>query len=76
MTLNLETSSYHVRKGDFVALFPPILHMDPEIFEAPEVNKPHVGYHFCPVASSLLPVLQSTFIGDLRQLGDNFCIAL
>ncbi|XP_035295847.1 25-hydroxycholesterol 7-alpha-hydroxylase isoform X2 [Cricetulus griseus] len=36
MTLNLETSSYHVRKGDFVALFPPILHMDPEIFEAPE----------------------------------------
>ncbi|XP_012965835.1 cytochrome P450 7B1 [Mesocricetus auratus] len=36
MTLNLETSSYHVRKGDFVALFPPIQHMDPEVFEAPE----------------------------------------
>ncbi|XP_051054331.1 cytochrome P450 7B1 [Phodopus roborovskii] len=36
MTLNMETSSYQLRKGDLVALFPPILHMDPEIFEAPE----------------------------------------
>ncbi|XP_038203578.1 cytochrome P450 7B1 isoform X1 [Arvicola amphibius] len=36
MNFNLETSNYCLRKGDFVAVFPPILHMDPEVFEAPE----------------------------------------
>ncbi|XP_049997973.1 cytochrome P450 7B1 [Alexandromys fortis] len=36
MNFNLETSNYCLRKGDFVAIFPPILHMDPEVFEAPE----------------------------------------
>lgn len=36
MNFNSETSSYCLRKGDFVAIFPPILHTDPEVFEAPE----------------------------------------
>ncbi|KAL6054319.1 hypothetical protein STEG23_037320, partial [Scotinomys teguina] len=36
MSFNSETSSYCLRKGDFVAVFPPILHSDPEVFEAPE----------------------------------------
>ncbi|OBS66197.1 hypothetical protein A6R68_05262, partial [Neotoma lepida] len=36
MNFNSETSSYSLRKGDFVAVFPPILHSDPEVFEAPE----------------------------------------
>ncbi|XP_073854960.1 cytochrome P450 7B1 isoform X5 [Macaca fascicularis] len=36
LTLSAETGDYCVRKGDLVAIFPPILHGDPEIFEAPE----------------------------------------
>ncbi|XP_067888011.1 cytochrome P450 7B1 [Heterodontus francisci] len=28
-----------LRKGDWVALYPPILHMDPEVYEDPEVYK-------------------------------------
>ncbi|KAL1775582.1 25-hydroxycholesterol 7-alpha-hydroxylase, partial [Sigmodon hispidus] len=36
MNFNTETSSYRLRKGDFVAVFPPVLHSDPEVFEAPE----------------------------------------
>nr|XP_055142208.1 cytochrome P450 7B1 isoform X2 [Symphalangus syndactylus] len=36
LTLSAETGDYRVRKGDLVAIFPPILHGDPEIFEAPE----------------------------------------
>lgn len=44
MKFNLETSNYCLRKGDFVAVFPPVLHMDPEVFEAPEVNQHHVCY--------------------------------
>ncbi|XP_053415453.1 cytochrome P450 7B1 isoform X2 [Nycticebus coucang] len=35
-TLDSELKDSCVRKGDFVAFFPPILHSDPEIFEAPE----------------------------------------
>lgn len=30
--------SVSLRKGDFVALYPPALHKDPEVFEDPEVN--------------------------------------
>ncbi|EAW86877.1 cytochrome P450 family 7 subfamily B member 1 [Homo sapiens] len=36
LTLSSETGDYCVRKGDLVAIFPPVLHGDPEIFEAPE----------------------------------------
>ncbi|XP_050995906.1 25-hydroxycholesterol 7-alpha-hydroxylase [Acomys russatus] len=36
MKFNTETRSYCLRKGDFVAVFPPIIHSDPEVFEAPE----------------------------------------
>lgn len=36
MDFSLETTSYCLRKGDFVAVFPPIIHSDPEVFEAPE----------------------------------------
>ncbi|KFO25975.1 25-hydroxycholesterol 7-alpha-hydroxylase, partial [Fukomys damarensis] len=35
-TLNLETGDCCLRKGDFVALFPPAIHGDPEVFESPE----------------------------------------
>uniref|UniRef100_A0A8C9QU52 Cytochrome P450 family 7 subfamily B member 1 n=1 Tax=Spermophilus dauricus TaxID=99837 RepID=A0A8C9QU52_SPEDA len=38
-TLSSENGNYCLRKGDLIALFPPVLHGDPEIFEAPEVNK-------------------------------------
>lgn len=31
---------YTVRKGDRVAMYPPCIHMDPEIFEDPEVSIP------------------------------------
>lgn len=27
-----------LRKGDWVAIYPPILHMDPEVYEDPKVN--------------------------------------
>ncbi|KAG5204883.1 hypothetical protein MJG53_009479 [Ovis ammon polii x Ovis aries] len=36
LTLHLESQDCCLRKGDFVVIFPPILHHDPEIFEAPE----------------------------------------
>ncbi|KAM5314338.1 cytochrome P450 7B1 [Glossophaga mutica] len=36
LTLPSETRDYLLRKGDLLAIFPPILHYDPEIFEAPE----------------------------------------
>ncbi|XP_066235064.1 cytochrome P450 7B1 isoform X1 [Saccopteryx leptura] len=36
LTLPSETRDYHLRKGDLLAIFPPLLHYDPEIFEAPE----------------------------------------
>ena len=39
LTLHLESQDCCLRKGDFVVIFPPILHHDPEIFEAPEVSK-------------------------------------
>ncbi|KAG8513897.1 25-hydroxycholesterol 7-alpha-hydroxylase, partial [Galemys pyrenaicus] len=35
MTLHSETGDYRLRKGDLLAIFPPSLHNDPEIFEAP-----------------------------------------
>ncbi|KAK1332050.1 hypothetical protein QTO34_007731 [Cnephaeus nilssonii] len=38
LTLPSETGDYLLRKGDLVAIFPPLMHHDPEIFEAPEVN--------------------------------------
>lgn len=39
LTLHLESQDCCLRKGDFVVIFPPILHHDPEIFEAPDVSK-------------------------------------
>ncbi|XP_020020958.2 cytochrome P450 7B1 isoform X2 [Castor canadensis] len=36
LTLNSETGNCCLRKGDFIAIFPPIIHSDPEVFEAPE----------------------------------------
>ncbi|XP_055287626.1 cytochrome P450 7B1 isoform X1 [Moschus berezovskii] len=36
VTLHLESQDCCLRKGDFVVIFPPILHHDPEIFEAPD----------------------------------------
>ncbi|XP_032152098.1 cytochrome P450 7B1 isoform X2 [Sapajus apella] len=36
LTLSAETGDFCVRKGDLLAVFPPIFHGDPEIFEAPE----------------------------------------
>ncbi|OWK04239.1 hypothetical protein Celaphus_00016281 [Cervus elaphus hippelaphus] len=36
LTLHLESQDCCLRKGDFVVIFPPILHHDPEIFEAPD----------------------------------------
>ncbi|XP_027967928.1 25-hydroxycholesterol 7-alpha-hydroxylase [Eumetopias jubatus] len=36
LTLQSETQDYCLRKGDLVAIFPPAIHYDPEIFEAPE----------------------------------------
>lgn len=31
-----------LRKGDWIALYPQILHMDPEVYEDPKVNTPLV----------------------------------
>ncbi|XP_004680087.1 PREDICTED: 25-hydroxycholesterol 7-alpha-hydroxylase [Condylura cristata] len=36
MTIHSETGDYRLRKGDMLAVFPPTLHNDPEIFEAPK----------------------------------------
>ncbi|CAI9155280.1 unnamed protein product [Rangifer tarandus platyrhynchus] len=36
LTLHLESQDCCLRKGDFVVIFPPVLHHDPEIFEAPD----------------------------------------
>ncbi|KAM6214533.1 cytochrome P450 7B1 [Rhynchocyon petersi] len=34
--LPVKSGECHLRKGDIVAIFPPVLHKDPEIFDAPE----------------------------------------
>ncbi|XP_021052177.1 25-hydroxycholesterol 7-alpha-hydroxylase [Mus pahari] len=36
MDFSTESESYSLRKGDFLALFPPLIHNDPEIFHAPK----------------------------------------
>ncbi|XP_031232267.1 25-hydroxycholesterol 7-alpha-hydroxylase isoform X2 [Mastomys coucha] len=36
MDFSSETRSYSLRKGDFVAVFPPMIHNDPEVFNAPK----------------------------------------
>lgn len=80
LTLSAETGDYCVRKGDLVAIFPPILHGDPEIFEAPEVSK-HQAYncYFLDPAGTFL-FLPSLFLlplcssRGLRQL-DGFCFS-
>ena len=44
--------TYHVRSGDRVAMYPPFICKDPEIFEDPEVSKKHsqklssISYHY------------------------------
>lgn len=40
---NLRLNAEHsvgVRKGDIIALYPQIMHLDPEIYEDPEVCEP------------------------------------
>ncbi|KAM5211543.1 cytochrome P450 7B1 isoform 2-T2 [Hipposideros larvatus] len=39
LTLPSETGDYLLRKGDLLAIFPALLHHDPEVFEAPEGNE-------------------------------------
>ncbi|XP_053322021.1 cytochrome P450 7B1 [Spea bombifrons] len=34
--LELEDQAYSLRKGDFIAMYPPTLHRDPEVYEDPE----------------------------------------
>lgn len=36
MDFSSESRSYRLRKGDFVAVFPPTIHNDPEVFDAPK----------------------------------------
>ncbi len=37
--LNLDNNeSYHIRKDDVIALYPPMIHFDPEIYEDPLVR--------------------------------------
>ncbi|XP_028620416.1 25-hydroxycholesterol 7-alpha-hydroxylase [Grammomys surdaster] len=36
MDFSSESRSYSLRKGDFVAVFPPMIHNDPEVFDAPQ----------------------------------------
>lgn len=36
MDFSSESRSYRLRKGDFVAVFPPMIHNDPEVFDAPK----------------------------------------
>nr|XP_012618806.2 25-hydroxycholesterol 7-alpha-hydroxylase [Microcebus murinus] len=36
LTLHSEIKDFHIRKGDLVAIFPLLLHVDPEVFDAPE----------------------------------------
>ncbi|KAM5211544.1 cytochrome P450 7B1 isoform 3-T3 [Hipposideros larvatus] len=38
LTLPSETGDYLLRKGDLLAIFPALLHHDPEVFEAPEMG--------------------------------------
>ncbi|GAB1287399.1 Cytochrome P450 7B1 [Apodemus speciosus] len=38
MDFSSESGSYSLRKGDFVTIFPAMIHNDPEVFEAPEMN--------------------------------------
>lgn len=37
-TLRLEDDSYNIRKNDFVALYPQLMHFDPEIYADPTVS--------------------------------------
>ena len=37
--------AYHIRKDDVIALYPPMLHFDPEIFEDPYVSLCHDQTH-------------------------------
>ncbi|XP_019520924.1 PREDICTED: 25-hydroxycholesterol 7-alpha-hydroxylase isoform X2 [Hipposideros armiger] len=47
LTLPSETGDYLLRKGDLLAIFPPLLHHDPEVFEAPEMRLRQLrGFNF------------------------------
>lgn len=44
--------SYHIRKDDVIALYPPLLHFDPEIYEDPLVSVPLASkYRVCGIYS-------------------------
>ncbi|KAM4864857.1 cytochrome P450 7B1 [Thomomys bottae] len=36
LMISSDTSDYYLRKGELIAIFPPMLHNDAEVFEAPE----------------------------------------
>jgi cytochrome P450 len=37
-TLHLEDGSYNIRKDDIIALYPQLIHLDPEIYPDPMVS--------------------------------------
>lgn len=83
LTLPSETGDYLLRKGDLVAIFPPLMHHDPEIFEAPEVNSHRAGHCYFLYAASTFLFLLSSFClclsppcsrWHLREF-DDFCFS-
>lgn len=44
-TLHLENGFYNIRKDDIVALYPQLLHFDPEIYADPLVSIYHSALH-------------------------------
>lgn len=75
LTLHLESQDCCLRKGDFVVIFPPILHHDPEIFEAPDVSKHPASIaplRCCKYVPSLVVSLLPPFSRkNLRELNDS-----
>ena len=62
-----EQRSAPVRKGDVIALYPQMMHMDPEIFTDPEV-RPH-SLLVTQKLETIKQTLKLTFIFALRMLG-------
>lgn len=58
-----ENHEVSLRKGDLFAIFPPILHMDPEVYEEPQVRVDcYCTYDHRHISATRLFIIQIIFL--------------